>query len=191
MPLYLCGYFFMEVRRMVHSFEGKAPRVEAAAFIAWNADIIGEVSLGQDATIWAGASLRGDIAPIVVGPETNIQEGAILHVATDVPCVLGRGVTVGHGAIVHAATVEDYSLIGMGAIILDRAVIGAESIVGAGALVTLGKTFPPRSMIIGSPAKLVRELRPEEIANLHDHAREYVAQGKKARKEGCENPPKA
>lgn len=176
---------------MIHSFEGKVPKVEAAAYIAWNADIIGEVSLGPGATVWSGASIRGDIAPIRIGPDTNIQEGAILHVATDLPCVLGQGVTVGHGAIVHAATVGDYSLIGMGAIVMDGAVIGEESMVGAGALVTLGKAFPPRSMIMGSPAKLVRELRPEEVASLHDHAREYVDLGIKAKRNGCETPPKA
>lgn len=171
---------------MVHSFEGKTPKVEAAAFVAWNAELIGEVSLAEGSTVWFGASLRGDIAPIVIGKDSNIQEGAILHVSTGVPCVLGQGVTVGHGAIVHSATVQDYSLIGMGAIILDGAVIGEESMVGAGALVTGGKTFPPHSMILGSPAKLVRELRPDEIASLHDHAAEYVDLGRKARAGGAE-----
>jgi carbonic anhydrase/acetyltransferase-like protein (isoleucine patch superfamily) len=173
---------------MVHSFEGKEPRIDGSAFIAWNAEVMGDARLDEGVTVWFGATLRADIAPIIVGKDSNVQDGSVIHVTTGVPCRLGVGVTVGHGAIIHSATVADYSLIGMGAIILDGARIGEESIVGAGALVTQNKSFPPRSMILGSPAKAVRELSPEEIESLHAHAREYVALGKKAKAAGGEAP---
>jgi carbonic anhydrase/acetyltransferase-like protein (isoleucine patch superfamily) len=159
---------------MIHSFEGERPDISKAAFVAWNAEISGRVDLGQASSVWYGATLRGDIAAIRVGAMSNVQDGAVLHVEEGVPCVLGDHVTVGHGAIVHACTVGDRCLVGMGAVILDRAVIGSDSIVGAGALVTQGKAFPPRSMILGSPAKLVRELSDEEVAGLRAHAEGYT-----------------
>jgi carbonic anhydrase/acetyltransferase-like protein (isoleucine patch superfamily) len=158
---------------MIHSFEGKSPKIPASAFVAWNAEVSGEVELGAGASIWFGAVLRADLAPIKVGEDSNVQDGAVLHVSPDLACSLGAGVTVGHGAIVHACAVGDYCLIGMGAIILDGAEIGAESIVGAGSLVTQGKRFPPRSMIFGSPAKVVRELSEDEVRGLHEHAAAY------------------
>lgn len=159
---------------MIHGFKGKLPRIHESDFVAWNAEVEGEVELAEGASVWFGAVLRADIAKITVGRDTNIQDGAVLHVDRGVDLCLGEGVTVGHGAIVHACTVGDYCLVGMGAVILDRAVIGHESIVGAGALVTQGKSFPPRSMILGSPAKVVRELTTEEVASLHEHAAEYA-----------------
>jgi carbonic anhydrase/acetyltransferase-like protein (isoleucine patch superfamily) len=158
---------------MTHSFDGKSPRIPESAFVAWNAEVSGEVELGKGASVWFGAVLRGDLAPIRVGEESNVQDGAVLHVSPGMGCSLGAGVTVGHGAIVHACAVGDYCLIGMGAIVLDGAEIGAESIVGAGSLVTQGKRFPPRSMIFGSPAKLVRGLTEEEVRGLHEHAFAY------------------
>jgi len=159
---------------MVHGFDGKTPRIDETAFVAWNAEVEGDVELAEGASIWFGATVRGDAAPIRVGRLTNIQDSAVLHVDRDLPCTLGEAVTVGHGAVVHACTVGDRSLIGMGAIILDRAEIGPDSIVGAGALVTQGKKFPPRSMILGSPAKVVRELSDEEVAGLRSHAEDYA-----------------
>jgi gamma-carbonic anhydrase len=159
---------------MVHSLEGKRPDIAKAAFVAWNAEVSGNVELGEGASVWYGAILRGDLAAIRVGAKSNVQDQAVLHVEEGCPCVLGDHVTVGHGAVVHACTVGDRCLVGMGAIILDRAVIGEDSIVGAGALVTQGKVFPPRSMILGSPAKLHRELTDEEVANLRSHAESYV-----------------
>ena len=159
---------------MIHSFEGERPDVSKAAFVAWNAEILGRVTLGEGASVWYGAVLRGDIDAIKVGIGSNVQDGSVLHVDEGQACVLGDWVTVGHGAVVHACTVGDRCLVGMGAVILDRAVIGEDSIVGAGALVTQGKTFPPRSMILGSPAKVARPLTDEEVAGLRKHAEAYV-----------------
>jgi gamma-carbonic anhydrase len=159
---------------MIRSFEGARPEVSRAAFVAASADVTGEVELGDGASVWYGAVLRADLAPIKLGAGSNVQDGAVMHVAEDRPCILGDEVTVGHRAILHGCEVGDRCLIGMGAILLDGSVIGEESIVGAGALVTQGKSFPPRSMILGSPAKVARELRPDEIAGLGEHARSYV-----------------
>ncbi len=159
---------------MIHSFGGKSPALHEDVFVAWNAEVAGEVLAGSGASIWYGAVVRGDLAPISIGPGTNIQDCAVLHVVDKGPCVLGEGVTVGHGAIVHACSVGDWSLVGMGAVLLDGCEIGPESIVGAGALVTQGKKFPPRSMILGSPAKAVRSLTEAEVNDLHIHADKYV-----------------
>jgi carbonic anhydrase/acetyltransferase-like protein (isoleucine patch superfamily) len=159
---------------MVHSFEGARPDIAKAAFVAWNSEILGRVELGEGSSVWYGAVLRADVAEIRVGARSNVQDQAVIHVDEALPCVLGDDVTVGHGAVVHACTVGDRCLVGMGAVILDRAVIGEDSIVGAGALVTQGKAFPPRSMILGSPAKVVRALTDEEVAGLAAHALAYV-----------------
>jgi len=158
---------------MVRSFEGKRPSVSRASFVASSADVAGEVELGEGASVWYGAVLRADLAPIKVGPGSNVQDGAVVHVDEDHPCVLGEDVTVGHRAVLHGCSVGDRCLVGMGAILLDGSAIGEECIVGAGSLVTQGKAFPPRSLILGSPAKVARELRPEEIASLREHARSY------------------
>ncbi len=159
---------------MVHSFEGERPDISRAGFIAWNAEVSGRVSLGEGASVWYGAVLRGDIAAISVGAGSNVQDGAVLHVDDRTPCVVGEYVTIGHRAVVHACEVGDRCLIGMGAVILNGAVIGQDCIVGASALVTQGKSFPPRSMILGSPAKVVRTLTDEEVAGLRPHAEAYV-----------------
>jgi carbonic anhydrase/acetyltransferase-like protein (isoleucine patch superfamily) len=147
--------------------------MDASAFVAWNAEVEGDVEVGEGASIWFGASVRADVARIRIGRLSNIQDNAVVHVDHGVDCEIGEGVTVGHGAIVHACRVGDWSLVGMGAIILDRADIGGECIIGAGALVTGGKSFPPRSMILGSPAKAVRQLTEEEVAGLHSHSIDY------------------
>ena len=130
--------------------------------------------------MWYGAVLRGDLAAISVGAGSNVQDGAVLHVDDGTPCVVGDHVTIGHRAVVHACKVGDRCLIGMGAVILNGAVIGEDSIVGAGALVTQGKAFPPRSMILGSPAKVVRPLTDEEVADLRPHAEAYVDLARRA-----------
>ena len=160
---------------MIHSFEGERPEISRAYFIAWNAEISGKVYLGEGASVWYGAVLRGDVDAVRVGAMSNVQDGAVLHADAGLPCVLGDFVTVGHRVVVHACEIGDRCLVGMGAIILNRAVIGEDCIVGAGALVTQGKSFPPRSMILGSPATLVRALSDEEVADLRAHAEAYAA----------------
>ena len=160
---------------MVHSFEGERPDISRAAFVAGNAEVMGRVSLGEGASVWYGAVLRGDVSDISVGAGSNVQDGAVLHVDNGIPCIVGDWVTIGHHAVIHACSVGDRCLVGMGAVILNQAVIGDDSIVGACALVTQGKVFPPRSMILGSPAKVVRPLSDEEVAGLREHAEGYVA----------------
>lgn len=158
---------------MVHRIGGKTPKVEESAFIAWNAEVAGDVRLAERTSVWFSATVRGDIAPITVGKGTNVQDGATLHVDAGLPCTVGERVTIGHNAILHGCTVGDDCLIGMGSIVLSGAVIGKESIVGAGALVTEGKSFPPRSLIIGSPAKAVRAIDDAALARVRENGRVY------------------
>lgn len=144
-------------------------------FIAQGAVVCGDVTLGDKVSIWYNAVLRGDLAPIIIGDESNIQECSVLHVTNDIPLTLGKGVTVGHGAILHSCTIGDNSLIGMGAIVLDGAKIGKNCIIGAGALVTGGTEIPDGSLVVGSPAKVRREMTEAEIAANRHNAEEYVA----------------
>ncbi len=159
---------------MIYSYKGKKPILAETVFTAPSADLIGEVKAGENSSFWYNVTVRGDIAPVIIGKNTNIQDNSVIHVGHDVPAVIGDNVTIGHNVIIHACTIEDNSLIGMGAVILDYAVIGKESIVGAGSLVTKGKRFPPRSLIMGSPAKFVRELTEEEISGILSNAESYV-----------------
>jgi carbonic anhydrase/acetyltransferase-like protein (isoleucine patch superfamily) len=155
-----------------------SPQIEKVHFIAPNAYIIGDVRIGIEVSIFFGAVLRGDIESIVVGNRTNIQEHAMLHTSHGrSPCVVGEGVTVGHRAIIHGAKVNSNCLIGMGSIILDDSEIGEFSLVGAGSLVTEGKKFPPGSLILGSPAKVVRSLTEEEIQNIIRSTNSYINLG--------------
>lgn len=155
-------------------FLRKQPSLGEGVYLASTAVVLGDVTLGARASVWYNAVLRGDINRIVVGACSNIQDNAVLHLADDYPCLIGDWVTVGHSAIVHACTVEDECLIGMGATILDGAVIGAQSIIGANALVTQGTVVPPGSMVLGSPAKVVRPLTPEQRGSLRAWAQKYV-----------------
>jgi len=174
-------YYFHGVN-MIYKFKDKAPDINKAAFVADSADIIGEVTLGEDSTIWFNTVLRGDIAPIVIGKRTNIQEGSVLHVEDNTPCIVGDNVTVGHGAIIHATKIGSRSLIGMGAIILSNSEIGEDSVVGAGALVTEGKIFPPRSLIVGVPARKIREITDSDMERLKKGVEEYINLGKELAK---------
>ncbi len=149
-------------------------KIHPTAFIAQGAVIVGDVTLGEDVGVWFNATLRGDVESIVVGPRTNIQEGCILHADPGFPCVIGEGVTVGHGAVVHGARVGDNALIGIRAVLLNGSEVGENSIVGACALLTEGKKFPSNSLILGMPAKVVRELTPEEIEANRGAAARYV-----------------
>jgi gamma-carbonic anhydrase len=150
------------------------PRIHPSAFVVPGATIIGDVTLAEHASVWYGAVLRGDINRIVVGARTNIQDNVVVHLADDYAAIIGELVTVGHSAIVHACTVEDEVLVGMGAVILDGAEIGARSIIGAKALVTVGMKVPEGSLVLGSPAKVVRELSAEEQAKIKSWAIKYV-----------------
>lgn len=158
----------------LNTFLRKPPQLGKGVYIARGAVVIGDVTLGDHASVWFNAVLRGDINRIVVGHHSNVQDNAVLHLADEHPCLVGNYVTVGHSAIVHACTVQDECLIGMGAIILDGAVIGEQSIVGAAALVTQGTTFPPGSLILGSPAKAVRALSQDERQRIRHWAEKYV-----------------
>jgi carbonic anhydrase/acetyltransferase-like protein (isoleucine patch superfamily) len=159
---------------MVHRIGDRVPNVDQALFIAWNAEVAGEVTLAADTSVWFSATLRGDIEPIALGRGSNVQDGATLHTDFGLPCVVGERVTIGHQAILHGCRVGDDCLIGMGAIVLSGAVIGRESVVGAGALVTEGKTFPPRSLILGSPAKAVRTLDDAAVEKVKRNGEVYV-----------------
>src|SRR5690242_4644135 len=139
-------------------FLGKTPQLGQDVYLAKGAVVIGDVTIGDFSSVWYHAVLRGDINRIVVGHHSNVQDNAVLHLADDFPCLVGNYVTIGHSAIVHACTVEDEVLIGMGATILDGAVVGAQSLVGAHALVTQRTVVPPGSLVMGSPAKVVRPL---------------------------------
>ena len=165
-------------------YRGKHPDVSKALFLAETAAIIGDVTLGRDVSVWYSAVLRGDANRIEVGDETNIQDGAVLHGTHGLwPVVVGSRVTVGHGAIVHGCVVEDDVLIGMGAVIMDGARVGRFSIVAAGALVPPGMQIPERSLVVGVPAKIKREVTPEEIENLiRESYRAYLEYGREARK---------
>ncbi len=158
----------------LYEIDGKRPQLEAGAWVAPSADLIGDVRLGADASVWFGAVIRGDNTPMLIGARTNIQEGAMLHSDPGAPLTVGAGCTIGHHAILHGCTIEDDVLIGMGAIILNRAVIRRGSIVGAGALVTEGKDFPPNSLIVGSPGKVARALDETTTAMLRASAEHYV-----------------
>src|SRR5580658_4170410 len=153
-----------ELDLQLDKFLRRRPRLGKNVFIAKTAVVLGDVTLGAHSSVWYGAVLRGDINRIVVGHHSNIQDNAVLHLADDFGCIIGNWVTVGHSAIVHACRVGDEVLVGMGAVILDGAVIGKQSLIGASALVTQGTRIPPGSLVLGAPAKVVRKLTPKERA---------------------------
>ena len=158
----------------IYELDGVAPRVAASAWVAETAQVIGNVVLGENASVWFGTVVRGDTEAITIGAGTNIQDASVLHADFGQPLVVGERVTVGHQVMLHGCTIGDETLIGIGAIVLNGARIGKNCLVGAGALVTEGKEFPDGSMIIGSPAKAVRELGPEHIEGLRQSARHYM-----------------
>ncbi len=169
------------------AYKGNTPAVDASTWIAPGATVIGDVTIGKESSVWFGCVVRGDVHRIRIGDRTNIQDLSMIHVthwkksdrSDGHPTIIGDDVTIGHRVMLHGCTIEDACLIGMSATILDGAVIGRESIVGAGALVTGGKVFPPRSLILGSPAKAVRTLNDEEVAELYASAKRYVGFMKK------------
>ncbi len=150
------------------------PKIAAAAFIAPNATIVGRVELARDSSIWFGAILRGDNDLISIGEESNVQDGTIVHTDDGIPLLVGSRVTIGHAVVLHGCTIEDECLIGIGSVLLNRSRIRRHSIVGARALVTEGKDFPERSLIIGSPARVIRTLTDEEVEGIGKSAAHYV-----------------
>ncbi|MBL9113545.1 MAG: gamma carbonic anhydrase family protein [Verrucomicrobiaceae bacterium] len=157
------------------------PIVSPTAFIAPGACVIGAVTLGDESSVWYGAVIRGDIQRIVVGAQANVQDGAVLHVADDYPCILEDQVSVGHRAVVHACTIGAGTLVGMGAIVMDGCEIGEECVIGAGAVVTKGTKVPPGSLVIGSPGRVIRSLSNEERLGCRKLALKYVALAKRYR----------
>ena len=158
----------------LYRLEGVEPTLETGAWAAPSADVIGDVRLAVRASIWFGAVVRADNTPIVIGEETNLQDGAVGHSDPGAPLTIGARVTIGHQAIVHGCTIADDCLIGMGARILNKAVLGPECLVGADALITEGKTFAAGSLIVGSPARLVRMLTEQEKATIRVSAAHYA-----------------
>lgn len=171
---------------MLITFKGKSPQLQRGVFIAQGAKIIGEVELGEDSSVWFNCVLRGDANFIKIGARTNIQDLSTIHIwhrefnadgslkDAGYPAIIGDDVTIGHNCVIHACTIKNRVLVGMNAVIMDAAIINEDSIVGAGSVVTKGKIFPPRSLILGNPAKLVRELSESELAFLKQSALNYV-----------------
>jgi carbonic anhydrase/acetyltransferase-like protein (isoleucine patch superfamily) len=151
-----------------------SPRIAATAWVHASATLIGDVTLGEHASVWPGAVLRGDRDAIVIGDETNVQDGAVLHCDPGMPCVVGKRVTIGHRAVVHGCTIEDGALIGIGAIVLNGAVVGAGSLVAAGAVVAEGKVIPPHSLVMGVPGRMLGPLKEEQRARVAKGYATYV-----------------
>ena len=160
---------------MIHDFEDKTPSIDESCFIASSADIIGDVKMGKDSSVWFGSVLRGDMHYIQIGSRTNIQDNCTVHVTTDLhPTIIGNEVTIGHNVIVHGCTIEDRCLIGMGAIIMDGAVVGTGSLVAAGALVSPGMIIPSNSLVVGLPGKIVRQTTDKENTEIIERAQHYI-----------------
>jgi len=161
----------------IYQLNDRVPVIPKSCYIAEEAVIIGDVVLGERVNIWFGAVLRGDNEPIVIGDDSNVQENCVLHTDPGAPLTIGRNVTIGHQVMLHGCTIGDGSLIGIQAVVLNKSVIGKDCLVGAGAVVTENKSFPDRSVIFGSPAKVVRELNEENAARLAGSAASYVTRG--------------
>lgn len=163
----------------IYELDAQAPQIDPTAWVADSAQVMGNVVLGADASVWFGTVIRGDTDMIRIGDGTNIQDTSVLHADEGTPLIIGNHVTVGHKVMLHGCSIGDESLIGIGAIVLNGAKIGKNCLVGAGALVTEGKEFPDGSMIIGSPAKVVRQLTPEQIEGLKLSAQHYIDNAKR------------
>ncbi len=164
---------------MIRTYQGVKPTVPTSAFIEDTAVIVGDVVLGEESSVWFNSVVRGDVHYIRIGSRTNVQDLCMLHVTHDIhPLIIGNDVTIGHHVVLHGCTIKDRVLIGMGAIIMDGAVIGEDCVVGAGALVTEGTAVPPKSLILGSPAKVKRPVTQEELEWIRESAENYVRYAK-------------
>ena len=168
---------------MIYQLNHQIPKIGKDAYVAPSADVIGSVILEAEASVWFGAVLRGDNDVITVGARSNVQDNSVIHVDKGVPVSVGSDVSIGHSVVIHGCSIGDRSLIGNGAVILDFAEIKEDCLVGAGALVTPGKTFPARSLIVGAPARVARELNDEEIAQLSANVDSYLSKAKRYRSE--------
>jgi carbonic anhydrase/acetyltransferase-like protein (isoleucine patch superfamily) len=168
------------------AYDGKAPRLAASVFLAEGSAVTGDVQIGEDSSLWFGTVVRGDVNHVRVGARTNLQDQTVVHVTGGThPTVIGDDVTVGHRAVLHGCTVKDRCLVGIGAIVLDGAVVGPDAMIGAGALVPPGMVVPPGKLVLGAPAKVKRDLTPEEIASLRTSAARYVAYAAAYRRGGA------
>ena len=167
---------------MIMDFEGVTPRINKNTYISESVDIIGKVNVEENVNIWFGTRLRGDMNNIIIGENTNIQENSVVHVDINSPCIIGKNVTIGHGTIIHGCSISDNVLVGMGSIILNNAKIGKNTIIGAGSLITQGKEFPEGVLILGNPAKVIRQLTEAEIESIQRSADNYVSLSKKYKK---------
>ncbi|MDQ5825283.1 MAG: gamma carbonic anhydrase family protein [Chloroflexota bacterium] len=167
----------------IYPYEGRYPKIGEGCYVAPSATVIGDVTLHDGVSIWFGAVLRGDVSPIIIGARTNIQDSTIIHGEDNSPTIIGEDVTVGHAAIIHAATVGDRVLVGMGAVLLSRCVIGEDTIIGARALVTEEVEIPSGSLVLGMPGRVARSLTDAERAGIIESARRYVRQAAKYREE--------
>ena len=167
---------------MIHDVNGYTPKIDPNSWVASNAVIIGRVELKKNSNVWFNATLRGDIEPIIIGEGSNIQDGSVIHTDPSCPTIIGSGVTVGHMVMLHGCEISDDCIIGIGSTILNKARIGKNCIIGANTLVTENKVIPDRSLVLGSPGKVVRQVTEEEIKHIKENARDYVENIKKYKK---------
>tara|TARA_X000001036_G_scaffold66257_1_gene56965 strand:+ start:25 stop:528 length:504 start_codon:yes stop_codon:yes gene_type:complete len=167
---------------MIYDFEKQTPKLDPNSWVAPNAVVIGRVELKKDSNIWFNVTLRGDVEPIIIGEGSNVQDGSVIHTDPGCPVTIGKNVTVGHLVMLHGCIIEDDCLIGIGSTILNKAKIGKNSIIGANALVTENKVIPERSLVLGSPGKIVRQVTDEEIKGIKENAEHYVSNYKKYKK---------
>ena len=167
---------------MIYNFNNISPKIDKDSWYAPNSVLIGNVTLKKDANIWFNATLRGDLEPILIGEGSNIQDGSVIHTDPGCPTIVGKGVTVGHMVMLHGCEISDDCIIGIGSTILNKAKIGKNCIIGANSLVTENKIIPDRSLVLGSPGKVVRQVTDEEIKHIKENARDYVENFKKYKK---------
>jgi carbonic anhydrase/acetyltransferase-like protein (isoleucine patch superfamily) len=165
----------------IYALGDKHPQLADSVWIAPNATVIGDVHLGRNVSIWWNATLRGDNDPITIGHDTNIQDGSTLHTDDGIPLLIGAGVTVGHMVTLHGCTIGDGCLVGMGAIVLNRAVVGRECLIGAGSVIPEGKEIPDRSLVIGTPGRVIRQLTDEDVARIRESTQHYLAHARQYR----------
>ena len=167
---------------MIYELEKNIPKIDPNSWAAPNAVIIGRVELKKNSNVWFNTTIRGDLEPIIIGENSNVQDGSVIHTDPGCPVTVGRGVTLGHMVMLHGCTIEDDCLIGIGSTILNKAKIGKNSIIGAHSLITENKIIPERSLVLGSPGKVVRQVTDEEIEHIKENARDYVENFKKYKK---------